>query len=146
MALDLSQSWLKQAEHDLEVAAHLRSKGYFDWACFAAQQAAEKALKSVRTCLGCVPKALMTHDLGRLADRLPGLTCNDDRQRRERFAALASHEGNARYPGAAGEDIGVPPCERYDDPMAEGAVEEATKIVDECRKLRLKIEESGSTV
>jgi HEPN domain-containing protein len=41
------QDWLRQAEHDLEVARTTRQAGQFDWACFAAQQAAEKAIKAL---------------------------------------------------------------------------------------------------
>lgn len=42
-----SADWMDQAEGDL---AHARSdlrRGFYDWACFSAQQAAEKAVKAV---------------------------------------------------------------------------------------------------
>ena len=39
--------WLRQAEADLRLARHARDGAAHDWACFAAQQAAEKALKAV---------------------------------------------------------------------------------------------------
>jgi HEPN domain-containing protein len=35
---------LSQAEGDLKHAANARKDGDYDWSCFAAQQAAEKAL------------------------------------------------------------------------------------------------------
>ena len=38
---------MEQAERDLEVARGNAQLGYHEWACFAAQQAAEKALKAV---------------------------------------------------------------------------------------------------
>ncbi|MBI2865054.1 MAG: HEPN domain-containing protein [Chloroflexi bacterium] len=38
--------WYAQAQHDLEAARSSSSSGSFEWACFQAQQAAEKALKS----------------------------------------------------------------------------------------------------
>ncbi len=37
---------MAQAERDLEVARASAREGYHEWACFAAQQAAEKALKA----------------------------------------------------------------------------------------------------
>jgi HEPN domain-containing protein len=42
-----SRDWLLQAEHDLEHAAASATSGRFDWACFAAHQAAEKAVKAL---------------------------------------------------------------------------------------------------
>jgi len=38
---------MRQARRDLEAALHNCNGGLFDWACFAAQQAAEKALKAL---------------------------------------------------------------------------------------------------
>lgn len=37
--------WLRQAQHDLEVAAKNIDNGYYADACYAAEQAAQKALK-----------------------------------------------------------------------------------------------------
>lgn len=42
-----SPDWLRQAEADLRHARHAATAGDYDWACFAAHQAAEKAVKSV---------------------------------------------------------------------------------------------------
>ena len=39
--------WLEQAQGDLEHAELSHANGHDEWACFAAQQAAEKALKAV---------------------------------------------------------------------------------------------------
>jgi HEPN domain-containing protein len=39
--------WLKQAERDLEQARESQRAGRHEWACFAAQQAAEKAVKAL---------------------------------------------------------------------------------------------------
>ena len=39
--------WLKQARNDIEWAAHSLAGGFFAQTCFSAQQAAEKALKSL---------------------------------------------------------------------------------------------------
>ena len=47
-----AHDWLIQARRDLENARHSRNGGFFEWAAFAAQQAAEKALKGVYQHLG----------------------------------------------------------------------------------------------
>jgi HEPN domain-containing protein len=44
--------WLGTSEHDLRAARWNRDGGFFDTACFHAQQAAEKALKSFLLALG----------------------------------------------------------------------------------------------
>src|SRR5574341_1115023 len=44
--------WFRQAEADLRHARHALRDGDHDWACFAAQQAAEKAAKGAHDCLG----------------------------------------------------------------------------------------------
>jgi len=47
MALMVAHRLLRQAEHDLSVARTTSAAGQYDWSCFAAQQAAEKALKAL---------------------------------------------------------------------------------------------------
>ena len=42
-----SKDWMNQAERDLHVAEELLSDELYEWSCFAAHQAAEKALKAV---------------------------------------------------------------------------------------------------
>ena len=42
-----SRDWFRQAEHDLAKARLDRQWHYFEWACFTAHQAAEKAVKAV---------------------------------------------------------------------------------------------------
>ena len=44
---DRSRDWLLQAGRDLEQAKASQTEGRHEWACFAAQQAAEKAVKAV---------------------------------------------------------------------------------------------------
>jgi HEPN domain-containing protein len=44
--------WLHQAEGDLRHAVHAREDGDHDWSCFAAHQAAEKAVKALILCRG----------------------------------------------------------------------------------------------
>lgn len=48
---DRSKDWLKQAERDLEQAQDSRTDNRHEWAYFAAQQAAEKAVKALHLSL-----------------------------------------------------------------------------------------------
>ena len=45
--MERSAAWLAQAQGDLAHARHDVAAGFYDWACFSAQQAAEKATKAV---------------------------------------------------------------------------------------------------
>jgi len=46
------KDWIKQAQGDLEHAGKSVELKHYNWACFAAQQAAEKALKALYDFLG----------------------------------------------------------------------------------------------
>jgi HEPN domain-containing protein len=50
--VDRSRDWLDQAEGDLVHAQSDLEWGFYDWAAFSAQQAAEKAVKAVFQRLG----------------------------------------------------------------------------------------------
>jgi len=47
-----SWDWLTQADHDLRHAEHALEDGDYDWACFAAHQAAKKAVKAAFLAMG----------------------------------------------------------------------------------------------
>jgi HEPN domain-containing protein len=49
---DRSQDWLTQARRDLAQAQDSRRAERHEWACFAAQQAAEKAVKALHLACG----------------------------------------------------------------------------------------------
>src|SRR5438093_13127849 len=42
-----SGDWMRQAEADLDLSRSAMEDEHYEWACFAAQQAAEKAAKAV---------------------------------------------------------------------------------------------------
>jgi HEPN domain-containing protein len=46
------RDWLRQAQLDLDHARLGAREGHFEWAVFAAQQAAEKACKALHMALG----------------------------------------------------------------------------------------------
>lgn len=45
--MERARDWWTQAQADLRHAGNSRRDGSYEWACFAAQQAAEKGLKAV---------------------------------------------------------------------------------------------------
>lgn len=52
MGEETAARWLEQARWDLKSAEDSRAAGNHEWACFQAQQAAEKALKAVLLAAG----------------------------------------------------------------------------------------------
>ena len=65
---DRSADWAAQAERDLEQARASQRDGRHEWACFAAQQSAEKAVKALHLSLG---QDAWGHVVGRLLRELP---------------------------------------------------------------------------
>ena len=63
-----SRDWLQQALRDLEQARASQRDGRHEWACFAAQQAGEKAVKALHLHLG---QEAWGHVIARLLRELP---------------------------------------------------------------------------
>ena len=63
-----SQDWWNQAQRDLETAAENRANGRHEWTCFAAHQAAEKAVKALHLAHG---QEAWGHVVARLLTELP---------------------------------------------------------------------------
>lgn len=120
-----ARRWFQQAAYDLKAASWNIEGGFFNTACFLAQQAAEKALKSILYYLGSRRAALLTHSLvemvGEIGTQVPtvaGLV--------EEARALDLHYVPSRYPN------GLPsgyPHQFYGKEMAEQAVREAEAII-----------------
>ncbi len=52
--MERSADWINEAEGDLEHAKNDVRGGFYNWACFSAQQAAKKAVKAVFQKMGKV--------------------------------------------------------------------------------------------
>ncbi len=63
-----ARDWFAQAERDLELANLAQSEDHHDWACFACQQAAEKAVKALHLHEG---QEAWGHVVARLMRELP---------------------------------------------------------------------------
>lgn len=73
---------LRQAERDLEQAGASRNEERHEWACFAAHQAAEKAVKALHLLRG---REAWGHVVAKLISELPaGIEVPDDLEERAR--------------------------------------------------------------
>ncbi len=45
--MERSKDWIEEAEGDLRHAENDLNSGFYNWACFSAQQSAEKAVKAI---------------------------------------------------------------------------------------------------
>ena len=45
--VERSEDWLREAKGDIEHAKNDLKGGFYNWACFSAQQSVEKAIKAV---------------------------------------------------------------------------------------------------
>jgi HEPN domain-containing protein len=122
-----ARDWLAQAAHDLEHARHALEDADYDWACFAAHQAAEKAVKALFLLLGgegwghsithllkdLIQKQNVTESLVQAAQRLD------------------KHYIPTRYPN--GFDAGAP-RDYYTANEAKQAISDAQRIYDFCQQ------------
>jgi HEPN domain-containing protein len=121
-----SRDWIRLAERDLEVARNTCADAHYDWSCFAAQQAAEKALKAVyhhhhAEGWGHVLRILVEG----IVDREPGLA-----DLLERAKILDKYYIPTRYPN--GLDAGAP-ADAYTRTEAEQAIAHAEDITRFCK-------------
>jgi len=121
-----SRDWLRQAEKDLEHAKRARSGNDFEWACFAAQQAAEKSVKALYQ---SIHVDAIGHSVTRMLRDLPA-----DLRPGEEVMLLAKeldkHYIPSRYPNSHPEGA---PMDYYTDRDATSALEAAERIVGYCR-------------
>jgi HEPN domain-containing protein len=116
---DRSRDWMAQAERDLDVASRLRDSGSHEWACFAAQQAAEKAVKAVLMSRLEEPWGHSVRDLLEMLSATPGELI-------EKARVLDSYYIPTRY--ANGHATGAP-FENYGTLQSEKAIDYAGEIV-----------------
>lgn len=120
-----ARDWFRQAEHDLEHAGRARADSDHDWACFAAQQAAEKAVKALHLVHG---QEAWGHSVLRLLEELP-VPAPDPLI--ERARGLDAFYVPARYPN--GHFTG-PAFEYYGPLQSEQALSHAGDIVEFVRQ------------
>ena len=121
-----SRDWMAQAERDLRHARNARNDGDHEWACFAAQQAAEKSVKALAVRLGGEPWG---HSVTALLQALPE-SSKPDAALVDRAKVLDKHYVQPRYPN--GFDTGAP-GDYYTAAEAETAIQHAEVILAFCR-------------
>ena len=122
------QDWLDQARRDLAHARHSLEDRDFEWACFAAQQAAEKAVKGVYQNRGA---EAWGHAVSLLLGSLQEQEHADDALV-DAARELDKHYIPARYPNAHPEGA---PFQFYTRGEAERAIGHAESILRFCEDL-----------
>jgi HEPN domain-containing protein len=120
--------WFRQAKRDLSHARHSVVSGDFEWACFAAQQGAEKALKAVYQWLRAVAWG---HSVTMLLTNLPE-AYRPAQEIIDQGKALDKHYIATRYPN--GFDQGAP-MDYYTCAEAERSIEDAESIIRFCEDI-----------
>ncbi len=120
--------WAAQARRDLEVAKHLLHNSYYEWAAYAAQQAAEKAVKALRIALGTDVKEIKVHEMSKLLGTIPSLAPHSD-PLLGRAGELDEHNQQSRYPGLRGRGPDAP-MNTYTRSDAEDVIGIAEAVVD----------------
>lgn len=121
--------WFRQAEADLGQARDSRRDGHYEWACFAAQQAAEKAAKAAHAALG---QEAWGHVVTELLDALRPSASGIDEELLDRARALDKLYIPTRYPNGL---AGGAPADFYTRAEAERAIADAEAVLEICRRV-----------
>lgn len=126
--MERSRDWMEQAENDLEHAKSDMERGFYNWACFSAQQSAEKAVKAV---FQRMKAEAWGHSV---ADLIEELSKFHSLPEKLKDAALELDKAYipTRYPNA--HPSGAPKS-LYTEEEARRLIEYATKIVEFCSGL-----------
>ena len=120
------RDWLRQAEHDLDVARKAKEADTHEWACFAAQQAAEKAIKALHYRFA---QEKWGHVLVELFKDLPPEVVVPD-QLVEKARVLDNYYIPTRY---ANSHASGAPFEHYGPIQSNQAITYATEIIEFAR-------------
>jgi HEPN domain-containing protein len=123
-----SGDWLRQAEADLRHARQATATGAHDWACFAAHQAAEKAVKSA---LLAGEAEAWGHSVTRLLALLASGGGVTPDALLDGARLLDRHYIPTRYPDNLPDGA---PTDFYRPADAEAAISAAEAIVAHCRR------------
>ncbi|MEM4245662.1 MAG: HEPN domain-containing protein [Candidatus Bathyarchaeia archaeon] len=124
--VERSVDWLNQAYRDIKQAEASFRDGFYEWACFASQQAAEKAVKGLIQGFG---GEAWGHSVAALIDALPERV----RSPRLRDKALELDQAyiTSRYPNAHPAEY---PGRVFTAKMAKRLINYSKEIVRYCKK------------
>lgn len=131
MTASRADDWLRQARRDLQHARDALDRGTFEWAAFAAQQAAEKAVKALYQHLGAEARG---HSVTQLLAALPSGARPTD-ELIDVAKELDKHYLTPRYPNAY---PGGAPMDFYTRAEAQRAVQGAERILEHCQRHLLR--------
>jgi HEPN domain-containing protein len=118
-----TDDWLRQADKDLKHAKNALKDADYEWSCFAAQQAAEKALKALYQNIG---GESFGHSILRMLNELP----KELKPAKELFKKAADLDKfyiPTRYPN--GFDWGAP-MDYFEIEDARGAITDAEELIN----------------
>ncbi len=118
--------WLRQAIKDLRHAEKSLEFGDYEWACFAAHQAAEKAVKALYQFLGV---EVWGHSVSRMLENLPE-NYKPSRELIDKAKELDRHYIPTRYPNFHPEGA---PMDYYTEKDAERAIIISREVVEYVR-------------
>lgn len=121
-----ARDWFNQAVRDLEQAQDSQKAGRHEWACFAAQQAAEKAVKALHLHLA---QEAWGHVIAKLLQELPE-SVQVSENLLEKARVLDNFYIPARYPNSHPQGA---PFEHYGPLQSEAALSYAREIIDFAR-------------
>ena len=121
--------WFRQAEADLRHARRALDDGDHEWACFAAQQSAEKAAKAAHAAVG---QEAWGHVVTELLDALRSQEPDIDDTLLDRARALDKLYIPTRYPNGLASGA---PADFYTRPESERAIADAEAVLAICRKM-----------
>jgi HEPN domain-containing protein len=119
--------WISQAERDLAHAQHALEDQDFEWACFAARQASDRALKAVFQSIGA--RVIVGHSL---RDLMMEFKRSQDvpEELVEAARVLDRHYIPTRYPDAHPSGA---PYQYYTEKEAAEAIRYASEIIGFCK-------------
>ena len=115
--------WFRQAERDLEQARDSARAGRHEWDCFAAQQAAEKAVKALHLHLG---QEAWGHAVRELLEELPG-AADVSEELLDQARVLDAFYIPARHPN--GHPAGAP-ADHYGKLQSGDAIRHGSAIIE----------------
>jgi len=129
--VERSHDWLREAEGDVEHARSDLEHGFYNWACFSAQQSAEKAVKAVFQKMGA---EAWGHSV---ADLLEELSTSFEVRTELKNAALELDKAYipTRYPNAHPSGS---PRDRYTKQETVRSINYAEDIFQFCKSLLSK--------
>jgi len=119
-----ARDWMRQALKDLSHAELSLREGDYEWACFSAQQAAEKAVKALYESMNM---EVWGHSVSRMLEQLPAEV---PEELVEKAKELDRHYIPTRYPNFHPEGA---PMDFYTEKDAKRAVEHAREIIQFCK-------------